>query len=544
MTHTELLLRDDARAKLLRGATALAEAVRVTLGPRSKCVLIDKKWGAPLVCDDGVTIAKSFNPKDREENLGARMLREAAVQTGERVGDGTTTSTLIAHVLFAEGLRNVVAGASALALKRGIERGARVVMDELKRHSRPTSTRELRQQVATVSAHDDRAIGDMVAQAMERVGADGVVSLEEAKGTETSLEVVEGLQFDQGYLSPYFVTSPEKMEAVLEEPLILLYEKRIATAQALLPVLETVVQLGRPLVVLAEQVEGDALATMVVNKIRGTFACAAAKAPGYGDRRKAMLEDIAVLTGGRVLGDELGTTLEKAGKEDLGRARRVVLTRETTTIIGGAGEKAAIQGRVEELRHALEKSTSDYDREKLQERLAKLAGGVAVIRVGAPSEAEMRRLKESFEDALASTKAAVAEGIVPGGGVALLRALPALARAEEAAEGDERTGMRVLARALREPARQIALNSGFDPGVIVERLEAEPGPEEWRGFDARSGRFVDLFETGILDATKVVRLALENAVSVAGVLLLTEATMTESEDEPRKGRAQENGGFE
>ncbi len=538
MAHTELLLRDEARAKLLSGATALADALRVTLGPRSKCVLIERKWGAPLVCDDGVTIAKDFRLKDQDENLGARMLREAATKTGDRVGDGTTTSTILAHALFAEGLRNVVAGASGIELKRGIERGCRVVVETLRQLSRPTETREQRAQVATISAHDDRSIGELVAQAMERVGADGVVSLEEAKGTETNLEVVEGLQFDQGYLSPYFVTAAEKMEAELEEPLILLHEKRIASAQALLPVLEAVVQSGRPLLIIAEQLEGEALATLVVNKIRGTFPCAAAKAPGYGDRRKAMLEDIAILTGGRVVCEELGITLEKLTRDDLGRAKRVVLTRDTTTIIGGGGDKEAIRGRCEDLRRQIEKTTSDYDREKLQERLAKLSGGVAVIRVGAPSEAEMKRLKESYEDAIASTKAAVAEGIVPGGGVALLRAVPALAKVEAEAAGDERTGLRVLAKALEAPARQIASNSGFDPGVVVERLKQESGGQ---GFDARSGRFVDMLEAGIVDPTKVVRLALENAVSVAGVLLLTEATMTEIEDEPRKhrGRAEE-----
>jgi chaperonin GroEL len=533
MTHTKLLLRDEAREKLLRGATALAEAVRVTLGPRSKSVLIEKRFGTPIVCDDGVTIAKDFSLKDHEENLGARMLREAATQTGERVGDGTTTATILAHALFAEGLRNIVAGASAIELKRGIERGARVVVAELARLSRPTRTRAERAQVATVSAHDDGAIGERVAEAMERVGADGVVSLEEAKGTETSLEVVEGLQFDQGYLSPYFVTAPDKMEAVLEEPLVLLHDKRISSAQALLPVLETVVQLGRPLLILAEQVEADALATLVVNKIRGTFQCAAAKAPGYGERRKAMLEDIAILTGGRLTGDELGTTLEKVKREDLGRAKRVVLARDTTTIIGGAGDKAAIQGRCEELRREIERSTSDYDKEKLRERLAKLAGGVAVVRVGAPSESEMKRLKEAYEDAIASTKAAVAEGIVPGGGIALLRAIPAVAAEVERAGGDERTGLRVLARALEAPARQIAANSGYDPGVVVERLKQEQGAA---GFDARSGRYVDMLAAGILDPTKVVRLALENAVSVAGVLLLTEATMTAIEDEDHARR--------
>ncbi len=528
MKHTKLLLRDEAREKLLRGATALAEAVRVTLGPRSKSVLIEKEHGTPIVCDDGVTIAKAFSLADHEENLGARMLREAATRTGERVGDGTTTATLLAHALFAEGLRNVVAGASAIELKRGIERGCGLALESLRALSRPTDTRAQRAQVATVSAHDDRTIGERVAEAMDQVGADGVVSLEEAKGTETSLEVVEGLQFDQGYLSPYFVTRPEKMEAVLEEPLILLHDKRIASTQVLLPALEKVVKLGRPLLILCEQLEGDALATLVVNKLRGTFQCAAAKAPGYGERRKAMLEDIAVLTGGQVTGDERGITLEALAEEDLGRAKRAVLTRDTTTLIGGGGDKAAIQGRCAELRRQLEQTTSDYEREKLAERLAKLSGGVAVIRVGAPSEAELKRLKEAYEDAIAATKAAVAEGIVPGGGVALLRAIPAVEAAEAQAQGDERTGLRVLARALEVPARQIAANSGYDPGVIVERLRRESGSQ---GFDARSGQFVDLFAAGILDPTRVVRLALENAVSVAGTLLLTEATLTEIEDE-------------
>jgi chaperonin GroEL len=528
MTHTRLLLHDDAREKLLRGATALAEVVRVTLGPRSKSVLIEQKYATPVVCDDGVTIAKGFKPADREEGLGARMLCAAATRTGERVGDGTTTSTLLAHAIFAEGLRNVVAGANAIELKRGIERGCRVAVDELSRLSRPTDTRALRAQVATVSAHDDSAIGERVAEAMEHVGADGVVSLEEAKGTETTLEFVEGLQFDQGFLSPYFVTAPEKMEAILEEPYVLLFDKRISSAQALLPVLELVVKVGRPLLILCEQIEGDALATLVVNKLRGTFQCAAAKAPGYGERRKAMLDDIAILTGGKVLGDERGTTLEKVALADLGRAKRAVLTHDTTTIIGGSGDRTAIQARCAELRRQADETTSDYDREKLEERLAKLSGGVAVIRVGAPSEAEARRLKEAYEDAIASTKAAVAEGVVPGGGVALLRALPAVARAAEAVQGDEATGVRVLARALEAPARQIALNSGFDPGVVVEHLKEASGSS---GFDARSGRFLDLLEAGILDATKVVRMALENAVSVAGVLLLTEATMTEIEDE-------------
>ncbi len=538
MAHTHLLLRDQAREKILRGATALAEAVRVTLGPRSKCVLIEKKWGSPIVCDDGVTIAKEFSLEDPEENLGALMLREAAVQTGDVVGDGTTTATLLAHAIFAEGLRNVVAGASAIELKHGIDRGSRIVIEALRKAARPAATRKSRAEIASVSAHGDLAIGERVADAMEKVGADGVVSLEEAKGIETSLEVVEGMQIDQGYLSPYFVTNTEKMEAVLEDPLVLLHEKKIASAQTLLPLLEAVLQSGRPLLILAEQVEGEALATLVVNRIRGTLPCAAAKAPGYGDRRKAMLEDIAVLTGGRVTGDELGTVLEKVGRTDLGSAKRVVLTRETTTIIGGGGDRAAIQARVKEIRAEIEETTSDYDREKLEERLAKLSGGVAVIRVGAPTEAELKKQKEAYEDAIAAAKAAVAEGIVPGGGLALIQAIPRVLEEEERARGDERTGLRILGRALDAPARQIALNSGFDPGVVVERMKHEQGT---RGFDARSGEFVDLLEAGIVDPVKVVRLALENAVSVAGTLLLTEATMTEIRDEKprRKGAGEE-----
>jgi chaperonin GroEL len=533
MSHTHLLLHDEAREKLLRGATALAEVVRVTLGPRSKSVLLEKRFGAPLVCDDGVTIVKDFNLRDREENLGARMLSAAATRTGERVGDGTTTATILAHAIFAEGLRNVVAGASAIDLKRGLERGLHVAVAELQRISQPTATREQRAQVATVSAHGDRQIGERVAEAMEHVGADGVVSLEEAKGTETSLEFVEGLQLDQGFLSPYFVTGPDRLEAVLEDALVLLYDKRISTIQPLLPLLELVVKLGRPLLILCEQIEGDALATLVVNKLRGTFQCAAAKSPGYGERRKAMLEDIAILTGGHVTGDERGLALEKVQEQDLGQAKRVILTHDTTTLIGGGGAKAAIAARCAELRQQAEQSESDYDREQLEKRLARLAGGVAVVRVGAPSEAELKHLKEAYEDAIASTKAAVAEGVVPGGGVALLRTLTAVAREAESAHGDEATGLRVLLKALEAPARQIAVNSGFDPGVVVERIKSEHGAA---GFDAQNGKFVDLLEAGILDATQVVRMALENAVSVAGVLLLTEATLTESEEEHNEHR--------
>jgi len=533
MAYTQLRFRDEARAKVLQGASELADAVRVTLGPRSRSVLIEKKWGSPLVCDDGVTIAKQINLRDPEQNLGARMLRQAAERTGDAVGDGTTTSTLLAHAIFADGLRNVVAGASAIELRRGLERGLRAAVEGLRELSRPIATRKEKSQVATISAHNDASVGEMVADAIERVGGEGVVTVEEAKGTETALEVVEGMQFDRGYLSPYFVTDAEKMEAVLEDPVILLHEGRISSMKNLLPLLEDVVKAGRSLLVVAEDVEGEALATLVVNKLRGTLACAAVKAPGFGDRRKAMLEDMAVLTGGRVATPELGIKLENVRLPDLGRAKRAVIDKDTATLIGGQGDKSAIEGRCNEIRRQIEDTTSDYDREKLEERLAKLSGGVAVIRVGAPSEADMKNRHEAFDDAIHATKAAIAEGIVPGGGVALLRTIDRVAREEEQCEGDVRTGVRILRQALEVPARQIAANSGIDGGVVVDRVRA--GKASF-GFDAARAQYVDLGEVGIIDPTKVVRVALENAVSVAGVLLLTEATLTEIE-EPAKDRA-------
>ena len=423
MAHRHLLFRAEAREKLLRGATALADAIRLTIGPKSMCVLIQKKWGKPVVCDDGVTIAKEFDLKDSEENLGAQVIREAAEKTGDAVGDGTSTSTLLAHAIYSEGLKNIAAGASAVDLKRGLDRGLRVAVEKIKSMSRPVSSRKERAQVATISAHNDSVLGDLVADAMEKVGAEGVVSVEEAKGTEISVDVVEGMQFDRGYLSPYFITDPEKMQAILDEPLILIYEKKIGNVKDLVPLLEQVVKAGKPLLLIAEDIEGEALATMVVNRLRGILACAAVKAPGYGDRRKAMLEDIAILTKGKFIAEELGLKLETITLGDLGRAQRVVLDKDTTTIIGGAGGKEAVQGRCQELRRQIDKTTSDYDREKLEERLAKLAGGVAVIRVGAPSEAELKSRKEALEDAISATKAAIAEGIVPGGGLTLLRRL-------------------------------------------------------------------------------------------------------------------------
>jgi chaperonin GroEL len=541
MAHKKLLFRAEAREKILRGASALADAVRVTLGPKSKSVLIEKKWGKPLVCNDGVTIAKEISLADPEENLGAQMMRQAAERTGETVGDGTSTSTILAHSIFADGLRNVAAGASAVDLKHGLDRGLRAAVEAIRAISRPVLSRREKAQVAAISAHNDPAIGELVADATERVGAEGVISVEEAKTTETALEVVEGMQFDRGYISPYFITNAEKMEAVLEEPLILLYEKRITRMDDLIPLLEQIAKSGQSLLVIAEEVEGEALATLVVNKIRGVLACVAVKAPGFGDRRKAMLQDIAILTGGQLIAEELGLKLDKISQTDLGRAKRVVVDRENTTIIGGAGSKQAIDGRCSEIRKQIELATSDYDQEKLQERLAKLAGGVAVIRVGAPSEAELKSRKEAFDDAISSTKAAMAEGIVPGGGLALLRAIDAVEREAEKCEGDERTGLLILKRALESPTRQIAENSSFDGGVVVNEMRKGSGNY---GFDAARSQYVDLMEAGIIDPTKVVRIALENAVSVASVLLLTEATLTEAPEEKSKTAPGLEGGIE
>jgi len=514
----------DAREKILRGVNAIADAMRVTLGPKSKCVLIERRWGQPIVCNDGVTIAKEFDLADAEENLGAQVLRGVAERTGDAVGDGTTTSTLLAHAMVVEGLRNITAGASAIDIKRGLERGVRVVVDSLRRQSRPVSSQREKQQVATVSAHNDAAIGEMVARAMEQVGAEGAVTVEEAKSTDTTLEVVQGMQFDRGYLSPYFVTNPEKMEAVLENALLLLYEGKISNLKDMLPLLEQIAKRGDPLVVIAEDVDGEALATLVVNRLRGTFSTVAVKAPGFGDRRKAMLDDMAVLTGGKLIAAELGVRLENVGIEHLGRAGRVVVDRERTTIVGGQGDPRAIDGRCRDLRKQIADTSSSYDKEKLEERLAKLAGGVAVIRVGAASEAELKSRREAFDDAIHATRAAIAEGIVPGCGLPLLRAIEPLDAEMTSASGDERAGLQILRRALEAPTRQIAENSGLDDGVVVDRMR---GGTAAFGLDASTGQYVDLIEAGIVDPTKVVRLALENAASAAGVLLLTEATMTE-----------------
>jgi chaperonin GroEL len=524
MTHKRLRFHAEAREKVLRGAQALADAVKITLGPKSKSVLVERKWGRPLVCNDGVTIVKELVLENAEENLGAQVLRQAAERTGELVGDGTTTSTLIACALFADGVRNIAAGASAVDIKRGFERGGRVAVASIRQQSRPVTSKREKVQVATVSAHNDPAIGELVAEAIERVGPEGAVTVEEAKGIETSLDVVEGMQFDRGYLSPYFVTNPESMEVVLEDPAILIVDKRVSSMNELLPLLEQIVKAARPLLLVAEEVEGEALATLVVNRIRGILSCAAVKAPGYGDRRKALLQDLAILAGGRVIAEETGSKLEHATIDDLGSARRVVIDKDKTTLVGGGGSRDAIAGRCSELRRQIAEATSDYDREKLQERLARLSGGVAVVKVGAPSETELKSRKEAFDDAVSATKAALAEGIVPGAGLAFLRAADAVEHELAACDGDERTGVAILRRALEIPTRQIAENSGTDGGVVVDRMRS--GTDD-RGFDAARGEYVNLVEAGIIDATKVVRVALENAISVAGTLLLTEATLTE-----------------
>jgi chaperonin GroEL len=528
MSHTEVLFRDEARAKVLAGASRLADAVRVTLGPKSKSVLIGKKWGPPIVCNDGVTIVKEIHLEEPTENLGAQMLREAAVRTGDDVGDGTTTATILAQAMYAEGVRNVVAGSSAIGIKHGIDRAVGIAVDELHKLSRPVASKKEKEQVAAVSAHNIASVGSMVAAAVEKVGDEGAVQVEEAKGTETTLEVIEGLQFDHGFLSAYFVTDPQKMQVLLDNARVLLHDRKISKIADLIPLLEPVLKEGSPLLIIAEDVDSDALATLVVNKLRGALSAAAVRAPGFGDRRKEMLQDLAVLTGGMVVSEEAGMKLSETTLEQLGRASRVVIDKDTTTIIGGGGTKAAIEARCNEIRRQIEDTKSDYDREKLEERLAKLSGGVAVIRVGAHSEAELKSLKEAFDDAIHATKAAVAEGIVPGGGLALLRAIDAIEKVENTLQNDEKTGAHVVRLALEVPARQLAVNSGADPGVVVDRLRHGEGNY---GFDAADGTYGDLIEHGIIDPTKVVRVALENAASVAGTLLLTDAALVEVPDE-------------
>ena len=528
-SHSQLLFRDEARAKLLKGATVLADAVRPTLGPESHSVLLEQRFGSPIVCDDGVTIAKRVQLADPEENLGATAIRDAATATGDQVGDGTTTAMLLAHAVLTEGLRNVVAGTSGAGIRRGLEQGLAVAIDGLTSIARPVKDTRDTAHVATVSAHGDAAIGALVAEAVEMVGPDGVVDVQDARSTETSLESVEGMQFDRGFLSPYFVTDPDQMRVELDDPMILLVERKLSSMAPLLPLLDAVLQQNRPLCVIAETVEGEALTTMVVNKVRGVLNSVAVKAPGFGERRKATLGDIAVITGGRVLSDDLGDKLEDIDLDDLGSARRVVVDKDSTTIIGGAGASDVVEARKKEIRLQIDAATSDWDREKLDERLAQLSGGVAIIHVGAVSEVELARRKEVFDDAINSTKAAMAEGIVPGGGAALLRLQPALAAGALQAEGSERIGIQVLSHALEEPCRQLARNSGLDEGVVVERIRNESG---FFGLDARTREYGDLDERGIIDAAKVLRVALSQAVSVSGTLLLTEVTLTDIDDTP------------
>jgi chaperonin GroEL len=521
---------DDSRQAILRGVNRLADAVRVTLGPRGRNVVLDKKFGSPLITKDGVTVAKEIELKEPLENMGAQMVREVASKTSDVAGDGTTTATVLAQAIYREGSKNVTAGANPMAVKRGIERAVAAVTEELKKLSKPVKGKMIAQ-VGTISANNDETIGGIIAQAMEKVGKDGVITVEEAKSIETSLEIVEGMQFDRGYLSPYFVTDPERMECVLENALVLIHEKKISGMKDLLPLLEQVAKLGQPLLVIAEDLEGEALATLVVNKLRGTLQVAAVKAPGYGDRRKAMLEDIAILTGGKAITEDLGIKLENLKVDDLGKAKKITIDKDNTTIVEGAGSTKDIEGRVKQVRTQIEETTSDYDREKLQERLAKLVGGVAVIKVGAATETEMKEKKARVEDAMHATKAAVEEGIVAGGGVALLRCLGAVAAVK--AEGDEAVGVATIRRALEEPLRQIAGNAGHEGAVVVARVRELKGDE---GFNAQTDVYENLVEAGIIDPTKVVRCALQNAASIASLLLSTEAVVCEIPEEKGEGR--------
>src|SRR6187455_150337 len=521
----QIVYGEESRQAILRGVNALANAVKVTLGPKGRNVVLDKKFGSPTITKDGVTVAKEIDLKDPLENMGAQMVREVASKTSDIAGDGTTTATVLAQAIFREGAKNVVAGANPMELKRGIEKAVEAIVEQLKTLSKPVSGHMIGQ-VGTISANSDDTIGKIIAEAMEKVGKDGVITVEEARSMETSLDVVEGMQFDRGYLSPYFVTDPERMEAVLEHPLVLIHEKKISSMKDLLPVLEQVAKLGRPLVIIAEDVDGEALATLVVNKLRGTLQVAAVKAPGYGDRRKAMLEDIAVLTGGKAITEDLGIKLENLKIDQLGRAKKITIDKDNTTIVEGAGKAKDIEARVRQLRVQVEETTSDYDREKLQERLAKLVGGVALIKVGAATETEMKEKKARVEDAMHATKAAVEEGIVPGGGVALLRCLGAVAALK--AEGDEAVGVGIIKRALEEPLRQIANNAGHEGAVIVARVKEMKGDE---GYNAQMDTFENLVEAGVIDPTKVVRSALQNAASIASLLLSTEAVISEIREE-------------
>jgi len=530
MAAKELGFDVEARARLKVGVDKLAQAVKVTLGPKGRNVVLDRKFGSPTVTKDGVSVAKEVELSDPVENMGAQMVKEVATKTSDVAGDGTTTATVLAQAIFGEGLKNVTAGTNPMGIRRGIDKGVEVVVAELEKLSTPTKGKKEIAQVGAISANNNAEIGDLISDAMEKVGKDGVITVEEARGLETTLETVDGMQFDRGYLSPYFVTDPERMEAVLEDPMILIHDKKISSMKDLLPILEKVAQMGKPLLIIAEDIEGEALATLVVNKLRGTLKVAGVKAPGFGDRRKAMLQDISILTGGQVISEEVGFKLENAVLSDLGSAKRVVIDKDNTTIIDGAGEADKIKGRIEEIRVSIDKSTSDYDREKLQERLAKLAGGVAVINVGAATETEMKEKKALVEDALHATRAAVEEGIVPGGGVALLRAQKALDKMKLDRE-DEQIGIQILSRALEHPIRQIAMNAGAEGSIVVEKVRSKK--EAGFGYNAQTDAYEDLVEAGVIDPTKVVRTALQNAASIAGLLLTTEAVVVEKPEEDK-----------
>jgi chaperonin GroEL len=528
----QIVTGENSRQAILRGVNALADAVKITLGPKGRNAVIEKKFGAPVITKDGVTVAKEIELRDPLENMGAQMVREVASKTSDVAGDGTTTATVLAQAIFREGVKTVAAGASPTALKRGIDRAVEVAVEEIKKLHKDVKG-DMIAQVGTISANNDKQIGGIIAEAMKKVGKDGVITVEESKTMETTLEVVEGMQFDRGYLSPYFITDPERMECGLENSLILIHEKKISSMKDLLPLLEQIAKLGKPLLIIAEDVEGEALATLVVNKLRGTLQCAAVKAPGFGDRRKAMLEDIAVLTGGKAITEDLGIKLENVKIEDLGKAKKVTIDKDNTTIVEGAGKASEIEGRVKQIRQQIDITTSDYDREKLQERLAKLVGGVAVIKVGAATETELKEKKARVEDAMHATRAAVEEGIVPGGGAALLRALPTLEKIK--AEGDELVGVGIVKRALEEPARQIAHNAGYEGAVVIGKIRESK--DEHFGFNADTGDYVDLVKAGVIDPAKVTRLALQNAASIAGLMLTTEALVAELKEEEKKAAA-------
>jgi len=539
MPAKQLMFDEEARRAILRGVDKLANAVKATLGPKGRNVVLDKKFGAPNITKDGVTVAKEIELEDPFENMGAQMVKEVASKTSDVAGDGTTTATVLAQAIIREGMKNVTAGSNPMALKRGIDKAVDAVVEEIKKLSKPTKGKKEISQVASISANNDKTIGDLIADAMEKVGKDGVITVEEAKGVETTLDVVEGMQFDRGYISPYFVTDPERMEAVIENPLILIHEKKISGMKDLLPILEQIAKMGKPLLIIAEEVEGEALATLVVNKLRGTLTTCAVKAPGFGDRRKEMLKDIAVLTGGEVISEELGIKLENIRLDDLGKCKKVVVDKENTTIIEGAGKDKEIEGRIKQIRTQIEETTSDYDREKLQERLAKLAGGVAVIKVGAPTEIAMKEKKARVEDALNATRAAVEEGIVPGGGVVLVRAEKALDKVK--VEGDEKIGVDIVRRALEEPIRQIAENAGAEGSIVVQRVREQSGAF---GFNAESEEYEDLMASGIIDPTKVTRIALQNAASIAGLMVTTECMVTEIPEKEKTPPMPPHGGHD